>query len=273
MYSKTRSTIQPRVSISAAISDGAARSLGEFQDKYGGRIYDKRVDVDNHPDLRAQCQWIVTGSKVFPILDDLRSCGLCIKRSQADMMLSHRYLFPGGAGNGGQLRRNLLQDRSGLRDRLYACRAYDILEMTAEEYTDRMRQLCHQPQQVYAYAAGFCDSDGSFLCRRSQSRGRSYYSYEVRLTQKNRSFLQAFKEVVFCKKGGNVYTDSGSGVSILSMVRQADVLDFCKAIRCFAINKRSQLDVILSMPPDSEAKALLESMHGNQCLHRRKAIG
>lgn len=262
MYSKRNGhIILPQMSISASISAESKRSLDCFHLVYGGRVSEWHNTKSSN--CRPMYQWQLSGFTVFPALEDLCGSGLCIKRPQANMLLQRRDLFPGIVGR--QLADSVRQARVQLQGELRALRAGSRDNTTAQMYITQLRSLCSSDDEVSAYAAGFCDADGSFGCHQ---RGNGFY-YSVSLSQKNRSFLEAFKEVVLRSKGANVYTNSTRGDSLLQIHRQDDVFQFCANIRPFAVVKRPQVDIIMTMRAGPVARSLLQSMHGNQGLHRR----
>lgn len=215
---------------------------------------------------RPTYQWQVGGFAAFGALEDLCNSGLCIKRPQANAMLERRELFSGRIGRAGRLTDSVRQARLALQGELRSLRARMLNYTTSQMYVKQMRTTFSGEDDVCAYAAGFCDADGCFCCT---PHGNQFY-YHVVISQKNRSFLEAFKEVVFLSKGSNVYTNSTSGVSSLRISRQQDVFQFCSRIHPFTVSKRQQVDIILTMPPGPTARALLQSMHGDQGVKRWK---
>lgn len=249
----------PVLAIGLASSPESLETLSQFQILYGGNIR-----VSSHPDIRHAknrivSTWSASGPAIFPALEDLK-CGLNIKRPQADLLLAHRHLFPGRPGI--RISDTMKRARTDLQQAVRRVRAEALSTTTVEEYSDRFLTLCVSEDQACAYAAGFCDADGCYICCATGTRRT--HVYKVFIAQKNRQFLEAFKEVILSGRGSNVYTSPTSGMSSLTICSASDVQDFCSRVMPFSIAKARQLDVILSEPPGSRSKDLLASMHGNQ---------
>lgn len=257
-YGRTIVNVGPAIGISASISDEAYTTLLEFQEVYGGKVYEYHGNVSAM--RRPVYSWRVNGTAIFPALNSLLVSGLCIKRPQAELLLSCQHLFAG------RLRRGLRWSdaervaRENLRNQLYETRAQNLMDSTTESYKARLLSACPQPDDKHAYAAGIFDADGCFRCVKDRTR----YSYVLTLSQKKFSFLEAFKEVVLKGAGGKVATGKRDGVSSLSLYSRAQVLQLCQAMYPFLINKKKQAEIILTQPPSAEVKALIASMHGNQ---------
>lgn len=256
--SKTNN-IQPAIAIAASISEEAVATLGEFQSEYGGKFHTQPARSVNQ---RPVYYWQISGARIFPVLEDLLANGLCIKRPQAELLLAHRSLFPGRVNQGYGSLDTTKRARLALRDQLLCVRARELSEVKTEDHEARLLVACPDQKTRYAYAAGFCDADGMFYCRDSRN---IYYYYGVQVSQKNRPFLEAFKQVILGGAGGNVCTRNDRGrCSSLSIDAQAQVFDFCRNIYPYVVNKSKQVDIILTRPASIDAKNTLESMHGNQ---------
>lgn len=250
----------PAVAVVASISSDNLRAMEAFRNHFGGPLWEYHGAARRHPNWRPSYSWRIRGAAVFPILQELCDSGLCIKRGQAELLLRHQHLFP-TAQSGRRLSQTVHDARRTLREDLYAVRASELSSMTNELYHMRFRATCSGRDQLLAYAAGIFDSDGCFMCVRRNER--SYY-YRAILCQKNKPVLDALRSLVLHGARARVHTNRSSGVSYLVISAQSDVLDFCRRIRPFVVNKARQVDILLTMQPSAEAKAFLQDMHGNQ---------
>lgn len=255
--SKSGSTHSPVLSVGQTSSAVAAETLSQFHGLYGGSLSEAHPD---NPHNRRMRKWEVSGRAVFPALEDLGG-GLIIKRPQADVILASSHLFAGkkGARVGDALR----QARHELQLAVRRVRSHSRSATLSEEYGNMFRIYCASEEQKCAYAAGFCDADGCYTCVADRGGSKTIYRYRVNIVQKNRQFLEAFKQVILAGRGTNVHSSS-CGMSSLSITARSQVQDFCHRVRPFSITKACQLDVILSEPPSARSKDILASMHGNQ---------
>jgi len=248
--------LSPSLSISQAASEEAIATLSQFHFQYGGSFSaSKPRDIAN-PGIRPMYHWAASGPAILPVLEDLGR-GLIVKRPQAELMIAHMDLFPGRPGV--RVSDSVKQARNTLRQSIRRVRAQAPFAITLKEYSDQFLEFCEE--QMCAYAAGFCDADGCYICHAAGPN--NIMSYRVFIAQNNRPFLQAFKHVILKGGGSNIHTRK-CGASVLAISKQRDVLDFCARVRPFSITKACQLDVILSQPPSAKTKEVLASMHGNQ---------
>lgn len=246
----------PNLGIGASLSADTLSALDEFRSVYGGIISESHARTLRNAKHMPVCQWNVRGSAVFTALQDLLS-GLIIKRPQGELVLAQRHLYQRRAHH--RLSSVIIEARSNLRDRVRSVRAAEF-QLTASEYRALISCLCPHAEQQFAYAAGFCDAEAYFGCL---ADNRGTYRYRVTLSQKNRGFLEAFKQVILEGRGSNVWTSS-SGQSTLHICAATQVLQFCRQIQPFSIVKWRQLDIITSCTPGAAAREALMGMHGNQ---------